>query len=478
MTTKDLTQTNGLEAWADRLATVDMPALTNVVGELKRLTGDPDADASKLAAVITRDANLTTQILKVSNSVLCRPGHSSINTVTRAIVQVGFEAIRSICLSILLIEALMGDEPKERMLHLLANAFHAAVQARNVAEATGNDNKKEEVFVAALLFHLAEMAFWSFGGASAEQLDAKLSEGGVTEAEAVREVIGTSFKALSRELANAWSLGGVLEEALSTDPTVSAVGQCVRMGDRVSTAALQGWDSKPARSAVVELEKMTGMERKDIKTMLVDGADEAAKVARTYGAARACQFIPGQKREKKAKKTATVMVPDPQLQLAILRDISACLSTQADVNTVFKMMLEGLHKGVGFERVLVAFVAKNMAVAKYVLGEDTDRWRDEFRFSIAPSARNLFSVATAKKEVILVKPSEPVFQQLIDPAMKSVLGNNEALVSAISIGQRTVALVYADRGATGVEIQQEQFQSFSHFIMQTQMALQMLAAKR
>jgi HDOD domain. len=98
------------------------------------------------------------------------------------------------------------------------------------------------VFIAALLFHLGEMSFWSLDD---EQYNDPVlfSEDAKARKQAMDSVLGTSFKAITRELARHWKLGDTLEEALRNQAPVSDKVKAVITGERLSRAALYGWTS-------------------------------------------------------------------------------------------------------------------------------------------------------------------------------------------------------------------------------------------
>lgn len=104
-----------------------------------------------------RDANLTSQVLRIANSVRFNPLGSPLTTVSRAIVLVGFQGIRDICLSIAIIDTLLDKEPKEHLLAVMAKGFHSGSQARWMMP-EGQHEVREQVFVAGLLQRLGEMA--------------------------------------------------------------------------------------------------------------------------------------------------------------------------------------------------------------------------------------------------------------------------------------------------------------------------------
>jgi len=468
----------GLSAWVEKLGKREMPVLATIVQELNQLTGSDDTEVNQLADVILKDANLTSQVLRIANSVHYNPSSYPINTVSRAIVLIGFSGVKVICLSVMIIDTLLGKEPREHLLQQMAQAFHAAVQAKRIVRKT-NDAVQEEVFIAALLYHLGEMSFWACGGKSADELGTLLQSGKATLREASEQVLGCSFKGITRSLANVWKLGDTLEQSLypGDKPSPKVVAVC--LAEQLSRTASHGWDSPEALDVIKKIARFTGQSLPDTQKSVLDGADEAASVALTYGAAKVCHLIPSrQQHEARLMEVAGAkpLSSNPELQLSILRELSNATLEKLDVNAIFQMVLEGLHRGIGLERVALGFIQKDQIVAKYVLGEGTDNWREQFHFSLAAQEDNIFTHAIRLQEPQwLLRDGRKEDQHLYSPDIIRVLGKLPAFASVISLGGRNIAVFYADRWKLGGALEDEHFQSFRHFMMQAQMSLQMLA---
>jgi len=81
----------------------ELPTLPVVFQELFSRMQDPDAQVSELAEVIARDQALTTKILRLVNSAFY--GHASqITTISRAVIIMGFQAVRSAALAVSVFE--------------------------------------------------------------------------------------------------------------------------------------------------------------------------------------------------------------------------------------------------------------------------------------------------------------------------------------------------------------------------------------
>lgn len=254
----------------------------------------------------------------------------------------------------------------------------------------------------------------------------------------------------------------------------------VILGDKLSRAAENGWDSPGVGDILGKVAKFTGVGFAEGQQMAMDAADEAASVALTYGASRVCHLIPSSNNValQEPAEEITAMQADPKAQLNILRELSNALGERIDVNTLFQMVIEGMHRGVGLERVCVAFIAKGGVQAKYVLGEGADQWRENFQFSVTERDENIFTHAMACGEAVWFKGGKNgAYKHLYSPEVNEIIGPYPSFVSVVKVNGRNVAMFYADRWNRGGTPDQEQFESFRHFALQAKLHLEMLARK-
>lgn len=113
----------GAQAWIDRLNDSELPALAAVVTDMQQLAASESSSVQDLAAVLLRDASLTSKVLRVANSSYYNPACEDIRTISRAIVLIGFESIRLISLSVSLIDGLLSRGPRYQLPELLARSF-------------------------------------------------------------------------------------------------------------------------------------------------------------------------------------------------------------------------------------------------------------------------------------------------------------------------------------------------------------------
>lgn len=481
----------GLRGWVERLNRRGMPVFAGTARDLARIASSEGSSAAELARVVLQDAGMTARVLRVANSPFYSSGGHRISTISRAVVVLGFDAVRSICLSIAVVGAIGNARSKERVARQMARSFHAATQARTFA-LRRKDESPEEVFIATLLYHLGALAFWSFSEELAERLEAALGRPGADPRAAERAVLGFELRDLTRELGREWQLGELLEHAVEEkqdeDPRVSNV----TLGHELAAEAEGGWDSPQVAAILERVAESLYLPLDQVTRLVHANADEAAKTAAHYGAGYIRRLIPtahggatragaeGPDAEPDHENTAgpaarvTHPEPDPMLQLQILRELSGLLETDPDFNLLLEMVLEGIHRGIGLDRTLFALLAADRRTlqARYALGWDRGEVRKRFAFAAAPPDANVFAYMLDQAASIWVRqPAQVEFAPLLTPQVTTVIGAGGFFAMPIVVNSRVIGLLYADRHLSGRPLDAEAFASFNHFGQQANLGL-------
>lgn len=469
-------------SWLKQLSTVQLPVLSEVMKEINAVTQKGDSSAAQLSELILRDAALTSKVLRIANSVYHnRAAENEITTISRAVVQLGFQGIKAISLSVMLVESLLKKDNKTRMLEWMARGFHTAVQAESLIGKVSSEGS-EEVFITALMMHVGDMVFWSTKSEYAEELNRRLGDGEASNPELEQSILGTTIKDISLGLSKEWCLGPDVDEVLSPGHKPSMRAQAVLLGEKISLAAEKGWDSPEFSDALVEMSLFSGIGLQDARQIIMDRADRAATVAANFGAKKVCQYIPS------TIKTAVSAPPpepvsfsgDPQIQLDVLREMGEMVEKGVGLNTLFQIAVKGIHLGIGFERVALCLVdpkATKME-AKYVLG-DADQWRDDLKFAVKGEQDNLFAYCLHGRQSVWMRRKYVTgLEHLVNKKMQNNIDVDNCVVSGIFAGNRSIGVLVADRGRKGDAITQEMNESFCHFSQQINMSLTILASKR
>lgn len=478
-------RSHGLQAWIERLSEAELPALAAVVSDLERMARQESTSVKQLAEVLLRDAALTSKVLRVGNSSYYNPSQETISTISRAIVLIGFENVRLISLSVTLIDGLLARVPREQLQELLARSFHAAVQARNIAGYVMS-SRQEEVFIAALLHNVGELAIWGCGGAQADELADELEVPGADRELIAQRILGTTFRQLTQGLVRSWNLGDVAALATATSQTSKDVAiHAVQLGVRISEAALLGWDAPEIEALVKETAQFTGVTEEDALQQILASADETVKVATTFGAGRLCRLIPQtdpeQIRLQQEQRRARLLKPNLDIMRQSLQALTQMLGGGTSVDMILTTALDGLHRGVGLERVMLAVLADGQSCfkARCVAGEATDEWRVTFRLPVAPGqSSDVFSYALRQRQSLWMGiPASYGLGDLVTDDIRRLLGKGMFFVSPVLAGSRPIGVLYADGRVSGRALKPEQFAAFQRFSNLTGRCLEALTRR-
>ncbi len=139
-----------------------LPSMPWVVNRMLAIIEDENSNAEALAEVISKDQTLTARVLKMVNSAYYG-FERQIATVSHAVAILGFNAIRSLVISLSIFELFKKDERLTILNHqeLWLHSISVAVCASDVASRSGFPTP-EETFVCGLLHDIGKALFNEF----------------------------------------------------------------------------------------------------------------------------------------------------------------------------------------------------------------------------------------------------------------------------------------------------------------------------
>lgn len=115
----------------DRIHTI--PSLPEVVTQVCRLVNDPDSNAGQVAGIMVKDAAMAAKMLRMVNSVYYGLPET-VTDIEKATVLLGFKTIRSIALSISVINAFQQQNACFNMKAFWAHSAVSACLCKMIAE--------------------------------------------------------------------------------------------------------------------------------------------------------------------------------------------------------------------------------------------------------------------------------------------------------------------------------------------------------
>ena len=353
-----------IDAWRERLNSSSLPVFSRTVREVGQVAQSAASSASDLSEVISHDASMAARIIQIANSPLFNVQNRTIDTISSAVVLVGFDAVRDLAISVSVIEEVLKGNPHSQVGHFMSRAFHAAAHARSFALAQ-DPAHAEEVFVAALLKGVGEMAFWSRAGDEGVALEAALTNATDPQA-AEREVLGFELNTLSRQLADDWNLGELLVRTLSghhdEDPLVTHVDLGHALAECLETDDVLDADMRR------RLSQHLNVSAAEVDDLIEANTEATRQIADRFGVTqlvkarpRALGKIDGTTRDDADTGSVSIAPPgcgSSDAVVAALGRIAEALTAGAGRDELMAILLAGLAEGVGLELGYFALLSK------------------------------------------------------------------------------------------------------------------------
>jgi len=336
-----MTRSRELSLWIDYLNRAELPVFANTARRLVAMSSDGDCSAQDLAAVILNDSAMTARVLRLANSVVCNPGGNRIDTVSYAIMLLGFDAVRNLALSIALIDTVLAGRAHDNAMHLLMLSLHAAVQARELALAAHRQNN-EEVFIGAMLYRLGHIVFWCFPQGKAEALVQQQEQTGDADL-AQRRVLGFTLDELTIALSEEWKLGDIVVTALIGRDDSAINAKIVRLSHALANAIAGGWHKPKLKPLCSDYAGIAAISTDKVMARLQEIAQIAIRTLQECGLRDFATVIPS----LHAAPPDTAPPPEakaPQLFLRITQELTQMICRPHELNSVLTFVLEGLYR--------------------------------------------------------------------------------------------------------------------------------------
>ncbi|MDZ7585358.1 MAG: HDOD domain-containing protein, partial [Thiobacillus sp.] len=483
----------------------DFPALSEAIGDINRIASSDREGVNELSNNILKDFALTNKLLKLANVAFYNQvGGGSISTISRAVVILGFDAVRSIALSLILFENLENKAHARHLKEEFVKVLYAGMLAREMA-GKAQLRDAEEAFISAMLHNLGRMLTMFYFPAETEAIGQLVETEGLSDARASTQILGLSYENLGMSIARNWGFPDQLVLSMKQLPA-GKIRKCASNPERL--CALAGFSNelcdivlgtpdadrgkalaaltvRYSDSVPVTVEQIAGlMERsmRDIapfamavnvnlkQSAFAQQASKWAGMAAAPGTAPAADALAETDSDAPAVLEATALHehaaifdaepgeaggPSQRTTEAIqsvltagLQDVSnSLIDDNMSVNDILRMILEAMYTGMGFAHVVLCIKdgRRNAMCGKFGFGDGVQDLIRAFDFPLAAQP-DVFLVALQNNADILITDiDDPKIATRIPAWYRQHVPARTFVLFPIIVKGKPIGLIYADR---------------------------------
>ncbi|GAB3546065.1 HDOD domain-containing protein [Noviherbaspirillum agri] len=438
--------------WARVRQRGDLPGFSSVVNAIVGAMRGDDEREFNMTRTVLQDPALTQKVLRLANSAMYSVFGQDINTVSKAVIVLGTEAIGHLALGLKLIDGLSAVSAESAQTRdEMEKAVLAGHIARQVVSSAGMRNAEEAV-VCSILHSLGRMMAVFYLSDRWPQVQQRSAELG-NENEAAREIFGLSLDDIGRQVAQQWSLPATVVNTLGEVPP-RPVSEPLDHGDwlavvstlssrcaDVLSVADDGAGAQVAALAAGYAD-MLGLPASELVTAIDAGHRTAAE--EEVGGIR------GAKAGASARRASASVAGKPADAATILRSGVADMrgaSRSASTGQLMSMALETVYQGLGFRRT-VAFVRdreRGQYVAHLGLGDGVHELLPRLAFSDAYQP-DVFHAAMVNDKMVFVENAlNPAFANKVPRWWKDTFPSVRSfMVLPLTVNRQALGFLYGD----------------------------------
>jgi len=404
----------------------DMPGFTRAINAiLASMRGEDERDFSMTQTVLS-DPVLTQKVLRLANSGMYSAFGQRINTVSKAVLVLGTEAIGHLALGLKLIEELSKSTPDSLQAHIeMEKAVLAGMVAQQVA-ARADIRDPEEAVVCSILHSLGRMMVTFYLPERWTVLQQAAGEG--LEDAAALDQLGLSLEQIGRATAEHWGLPrnliagmrrvepGERGDAFAHEDWLAALGT---MSSQCAETLWHG--DECAAEAVAQLASnfapMLGIAADNIV-----GAVEQAKVDAAADLSIAPLANPPEKRARAAAATRMRDAGNKVLKdgVAEMREVAG----SATPGQMMSMAIESAYHGLSFTRAFGFLRSRRDGKysAKIGLGDGAKALQPNLVFDDAYEPNVFFASLGSDRVIFIENARDPKFASKLPGWWKGTLG--------------------------------------------------------
>ena len=474
----------------------DFPALSESVSTINKITESDKGNISSLSNMILKDFSLTNKILRLVNSVYYRQaGGGSISTISRAVLVLGFDAVRNISITIMLFEHLQNKANANHLKEEFLHANLAAILAKDIGEKTSSRDL-EQVFICSMFHNLGRLLSQYYFPDESEEIKRVIEQKPCSEEAAALQVLGITFEDLGIGIARTWGFPNLIVNSMRKLPAgnvrkANTVDERMRvLSAFANELCMMISDTQPEQQQLHRVKARFGeniaLNEQTLRETMEKSFLEVAQFAGIIGINLKQSAFGRQMKSWTAKSEPAVLVESlsaaagdsaetvlsglvpagapgsPAVEgeagtgaelancevilMAGIQDISNTLVEDFKLNDVLRIILETMYRAKGFKRVILCVrdARSNSMLGRFGFGPDAPEMSKRFNFSLTFTP-DIFHAALSKGVDILISDTnDPKISSRIPEWYRKGVNAGTFVIFPLCIKGNPVAMIYSD----------------------------------
>ncbi len=432
----------------------DFPAFAGNVQHINALCTSPDATGTQVSDGVLKDFGLTEKLLRLANSPFYRRHNEPTVRVSRAVMLLGFEQVRRISTSLLFWQHLhQGGKGHGPLLNSAMRSLSSALFARGLAEGIEGVDP-EEAFVCSMFRNFGRQLVGLHLPEQAAQIQQLAASGRMTEAEASQSVLGASFEDIGAILADQLSFPDVVVDSMKPVEPGAAPNDdedrlhaLAALTNAVSDALESPAELREGRlqEAMRDFGAPMGVGEQQLDAVLVAAAQQFEEYTATIDLDVSKTRLQRALVER-VNRGSEEASDDPDALLASYTErVRRAAEGGAALNTLVGLVVEAMHRGAGFERVVFALrnFKTGQMTARLGLGCEPDFVK---AFSFAPEGDgDLFQMALGHGSDLVIEDARlPSIRSRLPHWLLQLTGARAMGFYPVMVRGTAVGVLYGD----------------------------------
>jgi len=459
----------------------NLPSIPQVVLKIKQISEDPKSSVADLANAILSDHQLTSRILRMANSAYYSEYAGKVNTITHAIVLMGFRAVRNIAISMSIYGMInkLSRDSKFDITSFWTRSVACGVMSKFLAERINKLELIEVAFIAGFMHDIGQIIL---ANVFPDEYGQIVGSDSFDVWKIEQQLMDMDHMEAGSFVAQKWNLPDGLVEIITDhhriDKTPDQLSDyimvdIVYLSDRAYNHLISGSSpSSKAYSVIVkEAYNLIGVSEQDMMELLDVCREQMTEIAQDLQIDIDQEFDRYVDIEKDSLNIQTQLT-NKEVHLALLQNFThALIETKSD-DEILQVVCETIYRGLQLGRVSIFELDVNTHEfrGRVGFGFETQQEIQSLRFS---SQKGLLKyIMETGKALSVVDSDNEIYGKLVSVGESKTMGTKAFAIAPIKIIDGVKYIILADATVREIPIDYDSLQSITALANQAVLSLE------